>query len=201
MIRPAPRQKRRVRPISRPPRDHDIRVTTLNNAHRFNNRRQTRRPIQRRRITDRTGVQRNAHMTGRHIRKIFQHPKRHNLFHRRLAPCRKIVGAVGQDTGTNRVRYLGNFRADQIAAENHPEALRISRSVFDLLGIGHQPGASGCHRHGDESELNVSAHDLNVLLRLDVIFRPKIADLRSERTMGGFGRHPRKITDPTRSGG
>ncbi len=73
-------------------------------------------------------------MTARHIRQIFEHPERHDLFHRRVSPGREIVGARGH-SGTKRVGKLGNIDADQIATEDHTNPFRVDR-LRRAIGTG-----------------------------------------------------------------
>ena len=151
-----------MQPRADPAGDDCVGLAAIQNPRRLGQGRQTRHVAQRDRIVRAAGVLRNAHVTGRHVGQILQHPQGEQLGRRRVAPAVEIkraldhAAAIGAD-------QLVQVARDQTRSEDHAQPLGIDRPIAQSRLNTRQIGRR-------EGQLDVAAHHLQALPRPDVLF-------------------------------
>ena len=152
-----------------PSGEDDVRLPAFDQPGRLHQRRQGRSLALNQRVVGPACVVLDSDMACRHVREVFQHPQGKQLRQGFRAPVFHVEVARLQ-AFLIRGDQLMDVAGDHIRAEHDADPLAIHRIAVD-------PGVFHRHVGGDETELDVAAHDFETLPRLHQLLGFEIGDL------------------------
>ncbi len=147
-------------------------LTPIQHPGRFDQRRERGDLAQGHGIVRAAGVLGDAHVAGRHVGQVFEHPQREQVRRKRLAPTLEVEPSLDYATPIGPRQFVQIAR-HHVGPQHDAQPLGVQRALT-------QPGVDARHVGRREGQLDVAAHDFQALPRPHVLLRVEVGHLAAE---------------------